>query len=295
MGLKRPLFGRFRPIDTASALLGGMEWLEYGGVRWLQADLDGATAAFSTRLGGVSEPPFDSLNLGVLTDDAPGAVSENRRRLATVLGFAADRIAFGRQVHGAELGSAPAEHRPSFFPHGGKKEGRNVTIPEVDGQIVTEPDAAGLVFAADCLPVAVSGPAGVAMLHCGWRGLAAGIVAAGAEAVGATAAAIGPGIGPCCYEVGPEVLRAFPQLGDGITADGPISPDGGGKSAHRRLDLPEVARRLLRAAGVERVQSAGLCTSCEPELFFSHRRDGGRTGRQAGLVWLDRGRPECPA
>src|SRR4029077_2690046 len=115
-----------------------------------------------------------------------------------------------------------------------------------------------LVFTADCLPVALSGSGGVAMLHCGWRGLAAGIVATGAAAVGATDAAIGPGIGPCCYEVGPEVLAAFSHLGDGIAVD-------------RMLDLPEVARRLLLAAGVERIESAGLCTGCEPELFFSHR------------------------
>ena len=128
------------------------------------------------------------------------------------------------------------------------------------------------------------------MLHCGWRGLAAGILAAGAEAIGATAAAIGPGIGPCCYEVGDEVLDAFSHLGPGIAADGPKSRAGVDVSARRRLDLAEVARRLLREAGVARVESAGLCTSCERELFFSHRRDAGRTGRQGGLVWIEPGR-----
>ena len=92
--------------------------------------------------------------------------------------------------------------------------------------------------------------------------------------MGATDAAIGPGIGPCCYEVGDEVLDAFSGLGDGVAAG-------------RMLDLAEVARRLLREAGVAQVESAGLCTSCEAELFFSHRRDAGRTGRQAGLAWLD--------
>ncbi|HZO06560.1 MAG TPA: laccase domain-containing protein, partial [Solirubrobacterales bacterium] len=107
-------------------------------------------------------------------------------------------------------------------------------------------------------------------------GLAGGIVAEGAAAVEAESAAIGPGIGACCYEVGDEVLGAFADLGDGI-ADG------------RMLDLVEVATRLLRAAGVERVEAAGLCTSCEPELFFSHRRDNGVTGRQGGLAWLDPG------
>jgi purine-nucleoside/S-methyl-5'-thioadenosine phosphorylase / adenosine deaminase len=239
-----------------------MEWREDAGVRWLEADMARARVAFATRLGGVSEPPFDSLNLGLLTDDDPAAVTENRARLAGVLGFAPGEIAFARQVHGAELETHAA---PPI---------RGDELPEVDGQVLTTPEIAALVFVADCLPVALSGPGGVAMLHCGWRGLAAGIVARGAAAVEATDAAIGPGIGGCCYEVGDEVLGAFAGLGEGIATG-------------RMLDLPEVARRLLAEAGVEQIQSAGLCTSCEAELFFSHRRDAGRTGRQAGIAWLE--------
>jgi YfiH family protein len=258
-----------------------MEWRESEGVRWLEADLGGAQAAFVTRAGGVSDAPFDSLNLGVLTEDDNNAVVRNRQRLAAALGLDPARIPIGLQVHGAELAFHAGPQQPSPYAHPGS------AIPEVDGHVVTEPGLAPLVFTADCLPVALHGPGGVAMLHCGWRGLAAGIVAAGAKAVGATDAAIGPGIGPCCYEVGPEVLSAFSSLGEGITAaDGPKS-DAGGKSAHRRLDLVEVARRLLVAAGVERIEAAGLCTSCEPELFFSHRRDAGRTGRQGGLAWIE--------
>jgi polyphenol oxidase len=247
-----------------------MEWRERDGVRWLQADLGSAGAAFATRLGGVSEAPFDSLNLGVLTDDATAVVVENRQRLAAALGLEPNRIPIGLQVHGAELAFHSGPQRPSPFAQPGSE------IPEVDGHVVAEPGLAPLVLTADCLPVALAGPGGVAMLHCGWRGLAAGIVAAGAEAVGATAAAVGPGIGPCCYEVGEEVLDAFSELGDGI-------------SEGRMLDLPEVVRRLLAQAGVDRVESAGLCSSCQPDLFFSHRRDGGRTGRQAGLVWIEAG------
>jgi YfiH family protein len=131
------------------------------------------------------------------------------------------------------------------------------------------------VFVADCLPVALYGPGGLALVHAGWRGLAGGIVGAAAEAVEADRAAIGPGVGPCCYEVGEEVLGAFAGLGEGI-AQGLM------------LDLAEVARRLLAAAGVSQIESAGLCTSCEQELFFSHRRDQGRTGRQAGLAWIEK-------
>ena len=257
-----------------------MDWRERDGVRWLQAELGGARAAFATRLGGVSEPPFDRLNLGVLTDDKRAAVAENRERLAAALGREPTTIPIGLQVHGAELAFHAAPQDPSPFARPGSE------IPEVDGHVVTAPGLAPLVFTADCLPVALAGPGGAAILHCGWRGLAVGIIAAGAEAVGATDAAIGPGIGPCCYEVGPEVLTAFAGT---PTADGPISGDIGGESARRRLDLTETARRLLREAGVERVEAAGLCTSCEPELFFSHRRDDGRTGRQGSLVWIEPG------
>lgn len=262
-----------------------MNWRDNEGVPWLEAELGhGARVAFSTRLGGVSEPPFDRLNLGVSTDDEPAAVSENRLRLARALGLDPGRIPIGLQVHGTELAFHAEPQRPSPFAQPGSE------LPEVDGHVVTGPGLAPLVFTADCLPVALAGPNGVAMLHCGWRGLAAGLVAKGAEAVGATDAAIGPGIGPCCYEVGEEVLRAFEPLGPGITAaDGPKKESGGNKSARRHLDLVEVARRRLREAGVERVETAGLCTSCEAELFFSHRRDAGRTGRQGGIAWIEAG------
>jgi YfiH family protein len=244
-----------------------MERRSASGIEWLEARLPGARAAFSTRAGGVSDPPFASLNLGVLTGDARDSALENRRRLAAALGLDPSRIAIGRQVHGGVLATHSSPQRPNFF--GTPSD----SIPEVDGHVVTRPGLAALVFVADCLPVALAGRRGAAMLHCGWRGMAAGILACGAEAVEATDATIGPGIGPCCYEVGEEVLASFTRLGSGIAAG-------------RMLDLQEVARRLLQEAGVERIESTSHCTSCEEDLFFSHRRDRGRTGRQAGLVWL---------
>jgi YfiH family protein len=257
-----------------------MRWRERDGVRWLEADLGTARAAFTTRLGGVSEAPFDSLNLGILTDDANEAVRENRRRLAAALGLDPNRIPIGLQVHGAEVAVHAGPQEPSPFAEPGRE------LPAVDGHVVSGPGLAPLVLTADCLPVALAGPGGVAMLHCGWRGLAAGILAAGASAVDAAAAAIGPGIGPCCYEVGDEVLAAFSELGEGIAVAGPAAR-AGATPGRLHLDLPEVARRLLARAGVREVESAGLCTGCEPELFFSHRRDAGSTGRQAGLAWLE--------
>jgi polyphenol oxidase len=250
-----------------------MKWNETDGVRWLGAELGPAGAGvgrvgFGSRVGGVSEAPYDTLNIGVLTDDADAAVMENRRRLAAAVGIDPRNVPIGLQVHKADLAVHGGAQDPSPFAEPG------TALEEVDGHVVREAGLAPLVLTADCLPVALAGPGGVAMLHCGWRGLAAGIVARAAATVEASAAAIGPGIGPCCYEVGPEVLDVFADLGEGI-ADG------------RMLDLPEVARRLLAGAGVEQVESAGLCTFCEPELFFSHRRDAGRTGRMGNLAWID--------
>jgi hypothetical protein len=257
-----------------------MEWREDGGVRWLEATMSGARAAFTARPGGVSKPPFEALNLGALTEDDHRAVVENRRRLAVALGFPPDRIAIARQVHGVELivHAGTASPRGSFASPGSdheEGESRDAALVDADGHVVTALGTTALVFVADCVPVALSGPEGVAMLHCGWRGLAAGIIVKGAAAVDATEAVIGPSIGPCCYEVGEEVLTVFERLGEGI-------------ASARMLNLPEVAYRLLVEAGVEEIETSGLCTSCEPELFFSHRRDRGRTGRQAGLVWRDR-------
>lgn len=261
-----------------------MEWREAGEVRWLEAKMPGATAAFTTRRGGVSKAPFASLNLGIFTDDRRDAVVENRRLLANALGLEPARIAIGHQVHGAELAEHVNLQEPSPFASPGSP------IPKVDGHLTRAEDLALLVLVADCVPVALTGPGGVAMLHCGWRGLASspqtdsrpagdapvGLIERAAVATEATHAAIGPSIGPCCYEVGEEVLAAFGGLGEGAARD-------------RMLDLPKIASRLLQRAGVDRVEVSGLCTSCEAELFFSHRRDDGCTGRQAGLVWKSEG------
>ena len=250
-----------------------MDWIETDGVRWLRADLGAAAdgvgrVGFGTRVGGVSVAPYDTLNIGVLTDDADAAVVENRRRLAGAVGVEARNVPIGLQVHKADIAVHTAPQVPGPYAEPGSR------LDEVDGHIVRAPGLAPLVLTADCLPVALAGPGGVAMLHCGWRGLAAGIVARAAALVEAAGAAIGPGIGACCYEVGPEVLEAFADLGEGI-ADG------------RMLNLPEVARRLLAEAGVDAVESAGLCTFCEPDLFFSHRRDKGVTGRMGNLAWIE--------
>jgi YfiH family protein len=225
--------------------------------------------AFSTRLGGVSDGPYASLNLGILTDDDPNRVVENRRRLAAEVGVDPETATMAWQVHGADLARA---------------DGRGVVRPgtpfeRCDGLWTDEPGRGLMLLAADCLPVALArtnGTPRLAVLHVGWRGLLAGIVAAGARALGdgPVAAAIGPGIGPCCYEVDDEVAAPFRErFGDDVLSG-------------RNLDLAAATERTLRAAGAESVERVRLCTSCEAELFFSHRRDRGVTGRQGVVAAL---------
>lgn len=226
--------------------------------------LPGGRALFTTRRGGVSEGPYASLNLGRWTDDDADAVQRNREILATAVGVSLDAVVQGRQVHGARVERVAGERPAGSEP------------PEVDGLATDAAGLALLVLTADCLPVAVIGERAVAMLHAGWRGLADGILEEGVEALrelgddGELHAAIGPGAGGCCYEVGPDVHAAF------------------GRSAHApaRIDLKTIARERLMAAGVSEVHDVGICTICsDPSLFFSHRRDGGITGRQAGIAW----------
>jgi purine-nucleoside/S-methyl-5'-thioadenosine phosphorylase / adenosine deaminase len=236
-------------------------------------DLPGARALFTTRRGGFSEGPYASLNLGRLTDDRPDAVRRNRARLQEQVGA---RPAHIRQVHGTVVRTVNDASDPFVapLPDGG------IELPEADGQATRLRGVAPMVLTADCLPIAIAGDGAVTMLHAGWRGLAAGVVAEGVAALtelGARppfAAAIGPGAGPCCYEVGEEVHAAF-------ASDETVVRRG------RNLDLKAIARLALERAGVGTVYDAGLCTICaDPLLFYSHRRDRGITGRQAGIAWL---------
>lgn len=241
----------------------------------LNVDLPGARAVFSTRRGGVSQPPFDTLNFGFGTDDASANVTRNRRLIADRYGIA---LAFGRQVHGAHV-RLVAEPTPEPEANSDIAEWAQALVPG-DGLVTATPGLAPMVLAADCLPIAIAGGGAVAMVHAGWQGLAKGVIEAGVrqlrEIVGAAplGAAIGPGAGPCCYEVSDELHERFAARGEDFRQG-------------RNLDLKAIARHQLHAASVARVEDLELCTICsDPDLFFSHRRDHGRTGRQAGLVWL---------
>jgi YfiH family protein len=223
----------------------------------------GAHALFTTRRGGFSEGPYTSLNLGRWTADDPHAVERNRAHVESLLGVP---LACMRQVHG-----------PRVVRVTGPSDGQPL---EADGQATVTPAVAPTALVADCLPVAVAGDGGVAMLHAGWRGLASGVIEEGILALrelgarGALTAAIGPGAGACCYEVGAEVHTVFEESFPGARHGS-------------NLDLKAIARAQLERSGVEVVHDVGLCTICSPpELFYSHRRDRGVTGRQAGIAWL---------
>jgi len=228
----------------------------------IQLALNGASVLYTARDGGVSEGPYAELNLGLKTDDDPEAVSANYDLLAVQTGVSRRDFALGNQVHGIEVRA----HRepPSDADR----------LRDADGQATRLAGVAPMVLVADCLPVALSAGDGVAMLHAGWRGIAGGILQRGVamlRGLGATGdihAAIGPGAGACCYEAGDEVHAAI------------------GHSVGRNVDLKAAAAERLQAVGVAHVEDVGICTICD-ERYFSHRRSGGITGRQAGVVWLD--------
>jgi YfiH family protein len=219
-------------------------------------ELTHATVLFTDRGDG---------DLGRTTDRPSEQSVANREALRTRHGLRCIRAA--HQVHGAAVVTV------------GGGEGYRVGPATADVVVTSARDTAVAVHVADCLPIAIAGDGGVAIVHAGWRGLAAGVIATGVAALadlgvrrGGLEAAIGPGAGGCCYETGPEVHVAFAAYG---------------ASSGRRLDLAAIAAAQLREAGVTAISDVGVCTLCAPAgLLFSHRRDGPDTGRQAGIAWL---------
>ena len=246
--------------------------------------LAGARHGFSTRHGGVSTGAFASLNLGRQTGDDVAAVAENHRRLAAAAGFDEHRLATpARQVHGATVVRAKTPLHAEC---------------DCDAVVSGEPGLALGIRTADCVPVLLwhprSGRAGA--VHAGWRGIAASIVPAAVAAMDVPpaelAAAVGPAIGVCCYEVDDatagKIAASAPELGAVPSRPG-----------HVRVDLQSAVRGQLLAAGVSagRVETLGGCTSCDAASWFSHRRDRGTTGRHLSFIVAgsDRAMPEGPA
>jgi hypothetical protein len=255
--------------------VGGFRWGQAGGLPLLRVTaMESAgrvLAVFTSRRGGDSLFPFGELNLGEGVGDRVAAVAANRKQLLTALGLGAATVVWAEQVHGSRV--CRVEKTPR-------------ACPQADALISDQPGVIlGGVF-ADCVPVFVYDPRrpAVGLAHAGWRGTAAGVVQRTLEAMAAhfgtapdrCVAAVGPSIGPCCYQVGEEVLR---RLRDALPWDAELLRSG-------RLDLGELNARVLEHCGVPQVNRAELCTSCNRELFFSHRRDGGRTGRMAALVGI---------
>jgi YfiH family protein len=225
-----------------------------------------AVLLFTTRRGGVSLAPFDTLNLGRSTTDDVAAVNENRERLLRLASLSHERLATAGQVHGARVveAVAPGHH------------------PDCDALVTRQPGVVLAVTTADCMSLLYHAPGVVGVAHSGWRGTAEAMPVSALEAVcrlagcapDAVSVAIGPAIRGCCYEVGEDVAARFPSAA--------VRPTDG----KPRLDLPTAARIALIAAGVspERLEDTDACTCCEPRWYFSHRRDHGRTGRHWGVA-----------
>lgn len=240
-------------------------------MNWLTPDWPAPAsvrACVTTREGGVSEAPFDSLNLGDHVDDRPEAVAENRRRLTDHFSI---KPAWLQQVHGI----AVAQADPGI-------------VATADASWTATPGIACAAMTADCLPALFCDRAGtrVAAAHAGWRGLAAGVLEATLDSLDVPAAEVlvwlGPAIGPKAFEVGPEVREVFiNQLPE--AAEAFVPSDNAGKFM---ADIYMLARLRLAERGVTAVYGGGFCTVTDPR-FFSYRR-ASRTGRFASLVWLTR-------
>jgi hypothetical protein len=231
-------------------------------------------ALTTTRQGGFSAGPYASFNLSNRVGDEPGMVRHNRTRLREVLNLPADPL-WMTQVHGTRVIDA-------FDANPGE---------EADGCVTGTPNVVCAVLTADCLPILLCDQRGtrIAALHAGWRGLAGGIVEEGLRNLQIPSANVlawlGPAIGPSAYEVGDEVRQTFLRMDRGLEACFTPVPD---RAGHWLADLYGIARRQLRAQGVQSVYGGLRCTLRERDLFFSYRRDG-QCGRMASLIWLDKG------
>jgi YfiH family protein len=239
------------------------------------------THAFCTRRQGVSDGPYESLNTGFLSGDDAGRVRKNLSLVRRAFAVPEEGLVLMRQVHGSRILMAAD-------PAGPDRE-----APECDGLITDRPGLALAVRTADCVPLFFVDPVRrvIGAAHAGWRGTALGIAGAMVEMLAGRfgsrredlLAAIGPAIGPCCYQVDAPVFEAFSPLAGRGGCLQPC-PEGG----RWMLDLAMANRFQIEQAGVPagNVSAAGFCTACLPDLFFSHRGSGGQAGRQINLLML---------
>ncbi len=272
-----------------SVPVGSMEYHEAQSVGWLTfPSFDGLPFlrhAFSTRLGGVSTGEFASMNLNFGRGDPRETVQENFRRFCAAAGFPYESLAASAQDHHTVIRRMRVENR-----------GVGIRFPRdresVDGLVTNDPAVTLVTYYADCTPLFFADPAhrAVGLAHAGWRGTAAGMAARMAERMAQEfgtrpqelIAAVGPAIGPCCYEVDEPVARQFRGL-EGVPAQVVLREIGGGKYI---VDLWEANRRLLLHAGLlpENITVARVCTRCHSRLLWSHRATGGRRGGLAAFL-----------
>jgi purine-nucleoside/S-methyl-5'-thioadenosine phosphorylase / adenosine deaminase len=211
---------------------------------------------FFTRLGGVSEEPYDSLNVSKKVGDRAAAVEDNLSIIRQAMGGKSS--AWVRQV----AGDGVVRVSEAGF------------TGEADALVTSERDLCLVVAVADCVPVALVGERGVGMVHSGWRGTLSGITGKAAQSMGerGVKAYVGPGIRGCCYEVSPDLAAGFAaRFGPEVVS-------------RRYLSLPAAIKVDLQKSGVEEVHDLGLCSGCRPDLFYSHRKQGPLTGRNLAAV-----------
>jgi YfiH family protein len=238
---------------------------------------EGLIHAILTRIGGVSQGPYATLNLGHTVGDDLAAVEENHRRALSTLRLEPQQVVSPYQVHRARVGVVGRAHL-------------GTVQPATDALVTAAPAVPLLMRFADCAPVLLFDPVRrvVGMAHAGWRGVVAGATRATIQTMTDRLgcdpsdlwAGIGPTIGPCCYAVGPEVVAAVEAACPPGTE---IARYTDGQTC---LDLPAAVQAQLRAAGVEQIENAGLCTACHVDEFFSHRAEHGRTGRFGVIMAL---------
>jgi len=233
----------------------------------------GIRHGFSTRLGGVSGGSYAAMNLARNVGDDPAAVAENHRRFAATVGYEPERLFESSQVHGARAlrvdGAATLATRAE----------------EADALVTSTPGDAVAVRVADCVPVLLAAPGHgvVAAVHAGWRGVTQRVIAAAVEAMGVGGdgliAAVGPCIGPCCFEVGDEVAA---EIAGASSAAVVVRPGPGG--GRPRVDLRAAVAGQLQGIGARAVEHVGGCTRCEGGRFHSYRRDGKASGRMLAAI-----------
>lgn len=233
-------------------------------------------ALFTTRRGGASAGPYESLNLGATTGDDAGAVRRNREEVARAMGFDHGRAAALTQVHGANVVTVGAPGGGGTFT--GSLDG----IAEGDALVTREPGVALCAMGADCPVILVWHTEGrvVAAVHAGWRGIVAGVIGEAIRAMGVPpselSATVGPHVGTCCYPVDSRLRDTMAEgFGDDVVRG-------------EAVDLGLACRRALEGAGLagDRIAVDPACTSCDSARFFSYRRDGAATGRQAGVICI---------